>query len=240
MEAESAGGRRAFIARLLALLPFVFPTVFLAVVFQKALHEVAGHGLMTLAVGGKFSGFQICLTEASVSYRLPPAPCSPLQQALIGSSGIAVNVIFGLACLLSASWLRRESFLRFALMVLAGPSLLKGLSSTFWGSFPRWGFGELKELFEFNPAASFRWSLIAASAAGLVAATFIINLCIFQFLEAWFGRQRNPRLLILALLGVLGLHQTLHLRLHLFHVSHHAHRHGAGLSGRLLRCRRLF
>ena len=93
--AQVRPSRRVFLRRIVTLVLFVLPWGYVGVIAGVAVHEVVGHGLTALAVGGRFEGFELewyGMGWAS-AYPAPGAPTWHASVVLLG--GVTATVALG-------------------------------------------------------------------------------------------------------------------------------------------------
>jgi len=116
--------------RILAALLFAAPVAYAAYLGSVVVHEVLGHGLAALAVGGEFRGFVIHadgLGWARVTF--------VGHEATVLAAGAVVGAIVGAIAFLIARRTRTSSpFVSLALLLFAAMSFEDAGSYSFWGA----------------------------------------------------------------------------------------------------------
>ncbi len=204
--------------RIGALLLFLGPIAYVGELFQTAVHEVMGHGLFALAVGGSFDGFFLKWDGMGGAFSSPREGAPPLHQIVILGGGVISNVIAG-GLLLATALLRRTGFCaRLALSICSIEQFLGGGTYVLWNAYhpvPPGDIGRILQLLSEDvwPGAIWpRWFFMIAGAGISIAATAGIGVLIWWDVERylrldtiWTNRKRAVVLLFLfALPGAVG------------------------------------
>ncbi len=195
----------AYWLRFGVLFLFLIPAFCVASVLGVLLHEVAGHGLAALLVGGRFDGFAIGWNGGAFASAYPPSDGSPLLQAVVSGGGIAMNLLVG-SIVLGLSLRTRRLFLRFTLILFAMENLLLTVTYGLWNSLWPDGSGDVGTLLAIADKTWLRWTVFAVSLLVFPAVTIILNALLFRGVEEWLGGGRRlegwRRTLPLAALGI--------------------------------------
>lgn len=186
----------------LVLVPFAY----FGLLFAVAVHEVIGHGLMSLAVGGEFLGFQ--LDFDGMGYALIPLATGTetWQQILVLSGGVVATSILG-ACLLSCAYVfRRRPWVSLPMVVVSFDLLLEGIPYVFWNALKPVPPGDIGMILTMTDSIWLRVVLIALGGALMVAVVWGLTALFYVILESWLsdgrGLRGKARVLLLAMLGV--------------------------------------
>jgi hypothetical protein len=187
MVRETPGSGKDYLLRLLAFFAFALPTTFLALVAEKTIHEVVGHGVTAWAVGGEFSGFKVCLFGKSYAYAFAAPHGTVSDRVLISAGGIVSGLLFGLLCLLPALKGREHPFLRLGCAILSAVSLIEATSYAFWGAYRPEGEADVATILGLLDREWLRWILLFTSGAAFVGFTALLSALFFRHLESWLG-----------------------------------------------------
>ena len=93
------------------LVAFLLPLGYLGLLLAVVVHELVGHGLVALALGGTFRGFTIHWDAMGWAAVSPPAVDGVWRHVAILSGGIMATTIVGSALLVYAGRRRSDSVL---------------------------------------------------------------------------------------------------------------------------------
>lgn len=179
---------------LLVVLPWSYTCMILAVI----IHEIVGHGLVSLCLGGEFVGFSI-MTDG-MGWAMTSGGQNP-QVGLAG--GVFMTSLAGTVALIASFNKRFSPLLRILFSVLALMLLLEGVPYTFWNSlFPRPPGDIGKILMSTNPNSALRWTLCTVSGAALVASVGFGSLALWRSLEQLLGSMDSRRAAVIMLLAI--------------------------------------
>ncbi len=135
-----------FIMKILQITVFLYLIIFLTTRVATAIHEVLGHGLASVLMGGVLTGVSINLfTTGSASYELVGSGLLP--RVFTELAGIAVNLVTGVGCLIVLAKMRLKWEVRIVLCVFAmasiGSQLIYLVMGTYYGQGDPLVFGEL-------------------------------------------------------------------------------------------------
>src|SRR3990172_5787944 len=158
----------------LLLLPCVIVARFAAV----AVHEILGHGLATLAVGGTFYAVYLSPGEGAAYASLPPAaPGATLDLASLGMSLSGILAEFLLGLLILALYPRARRFVpRLFLLVLLSVLLVHALLYLAVGALPFPSTaGDTAAAVAVLGAPALDWGFLLAGIAWTFAAMFVVS-----------------------------------------------------------------
>ncbi len=127
------------IKRILEITLFLYLTIFLTTRFGTLIHEILGHGLASILMGGNLTGVSIHLfTAGSCSYQLldPGLP----QEVVVELAGIALNLVSGVICLTLLERLKLSWEITIILCVFAMVSIGSQLTYLVMGAY--YGYGD--------------------------------------------------------------------------------------------------
>lgn len=199
-----------FYSRLLQLVLFLIPLSYLGSIFAVSLHEIVGHGLGSLLVGGNFVGFRLHLDGMGSAWTPRPEGCSTFQEVFILSAGIGVTLIAGIVFLYLALIFRKRPSLSLILITFAATCLLDGAPYLLWSSYVQQGNGDPFRILRQLDSSQMRWAFMAAGAVLTAGSIFVTNLLFFKSMGNWlspskdFERKEKWMLLALLLVGNAG------------------------------------
>ena len=206
LPSQAMGTRRQFLLRSLLLVLLFAPFAYLGMLVSVAIHEVVGHGLTTVCLGGQFLGF--CMNLKGIGYASIPLPLdAPAWKLQAGLAGGMISTFLVGACLLCVAARVRGVVLAFILLILSATFLLEGSAYLFWNSVSPVPAGDPGRILANAHSPWLRPVFIAVGAIGMFGTIAIILAMLFRRLEAWLGDDGRlsgaRRVLILALLGLL-------------------------------------
>ena len=83
------------IARTAALVLFALPLLYVAPILSTAVHEILGHGLSAVLLGGEFSGFALKWDAMGWAYSHLPADAPAADQIVQLASGVIATAVCG-------------------------------------------------------------------------------------------------------------------------------------------------
>ena len=135
LEPSSARPRPSYWRRLAVIALFLLPIAYFAEIVAVAIHEIAGHGLAALCVGGAFTGFTLKWDGMGWACAFP-APNAPVSDTIaILAAGVAATTLSGIGLFVLALLLRKRFFSRMLLLLLSTMSVLEGTSYAFWNAY---------------------------------------------------------------------------------------------------------
>jgi hypothetical protein len=194
----------ALVCAILALAPFGY----LGILAGVAVHEVIGHGLTSLAVGGEFLGFQ--LDFDGMGYAIVPLKDSTggWRRAVVLSGGVVATFVFGLALFLGGYGLRRRPWAALPLIIVSFGLLMDGIPYIFWNALKPVPPGDVGKVIEMTGSSLLRVVLIVVGGLSMIAITWAFTTLLFAILQSWLSvaneLQNKARLLLLALIGVIS------------------------------------
>lgn len=195
----------------LYLLPFLYIGQILAV----AIHEIFGHGLTAVALGGSFDGFGMRWDGMGWAYSSLPPEASHTDAIMRLAAGVTATISSGLVFLALAYVFRKRIAVRLALLIGAVSCLLEGLPYIFWNAYHPVPPGDIGRILALwcagqSPQGSMpQFVLLSVSGPLLLASTFVLCALLFQGVEQALGGGERLRpmarfwtlLLVLAIPG---------------------------------------
>ena len=124
-----------FAWRLSVLLLFMGPIAYIGSLLAVAIHEIIGHGLAALCVGGEFKGFLLKWDAMGYAFAYPPASAVRRDTIVILSAGVVATTLAGIAFLILAFIKKHQFFMHIVFLLFATHCLLEGLPYTFWNAY---------------------------------------------------------------------------------------------------------
>jgi hypothetical protein len=202
------------IARTVRLAFFILPIVYVAEILGTTIHEVLGHGLSAVLLGGQFSGFAIKWDTMGWALADIPAGATVTYDILFSASGIIATTVCGMILWGLVFLFRRRPDIQLALLVGAFVLLIDGLDYVVWNAYyPSPPMGDVGKIILFYQVMEFpgftviRWVFLITGALLFACALFYFCTSIFVRVEALIlnGGQYTGKSRILALLLFLAL-----------------------------------
>jgi len=201
-----------FVSRLVLITLFLLPLVYIGVIHAVTVHEVLGHGLAALCVGGEFSGFTVNWDGDGSAYAYPHPDAPDTHEIFILAAGTCVTMFSGILYLLLALSFRKRLFLRLFLLIFSFLSLLMGASYLFWNSYLPVPPGDIGRILALANISILRYLFMIFGGALILAVIFLLNAILFQGVEEWIGlgepltglRKTVVLVIIIVLPGVVG------------------------------------
>jgi hypothetical protein len=202
------------ITRTIRLAFFALPLIYVAEVLCIITHEVLGHGLTAMLLGGQFFGFTVKWdTMGWALTDLPPGRIPAEYQILFWSSGIIATTVCGMILWGIVFLFRRRADIQLALLVGAFVFLIDGIDYIVWNSYHPVIPGDIGVIILFSQALDFpgsdilRWILLITGALLFAGTAFYFCMSIFVRIEALIlnGGQFKGKSRILALFLFLAL-----------------------------------
>ena len=172
--------------RTLRLMCFVLPLAYVALILGVVAHEVLGHGLAAVAVGGTFSGFVIRWDGMGWASAYAAEGAPPIHTVVILSAGIVVTTAIALGLLLIGRLYPKRVHLRLALLVFAYIFFMDGLPYLFWNAWRPTPPGDVGRILAI---LAMKWSgvawlrLLILGIGGIALLAVTIHFCL-RFLQS--------------------------------------------------------
>jgi len=201
-------GDNKIIRRSIRLAFFILPIVYVSEIFGTTIHEVFGHGLTAVLLGGQFSGFTVKWDAMGWALADLPAGGTPVvYQILFWASGIIATTVCGMILWGLVFLFRRRIDVQLVLLVCAFILLMDGIDYILWNSYhpvPQGDIGIIilfSQALDFFGSADLRWILLITGALLFAVMMFYFCTSIFIRIEALIlnGGQFTGKSRILAL-----------------------------------------
>lgn len=202
------------IGRAIRLALFVLPILYVAGMLCTAVHEVLGHGLSAVLLGGQFSGFAIKWDTMGWALADLPAGAAMTCHILFSASGIIATTVCGMILCGFVFLFRRRPDIQLVLLVGAFVLLIDGLDYAVWNAYypspPTGDIGKIilfYQVMEFPGFTVIRWVFLITGALLFAGTVFYFCMSIFMRIEALIlnGGQFTGKSRMLALLLFLAL-----------------------------------
>jgi len=211
-------GIRSVLKRAVALALFALPILYVSGILSTAVHEVLGHGLWAVLLGGEFSGFVLKWDAMGWAYSDLPASATLWHHILYLGSGIIAGIVCGGVLLGFAFVISKKPHVQLAMLILSYTCLIDSISYVLWNAYwpvPPGDIGRIIWLWG-GPRppddSIIRWVLLIAGAMLSAGTVFCFSTSIFVRVETlvlgdgqFKGRSRLLALFLsLALPGSIG------------------------------------
>jgi hypothetical protein len=205
------------ITRIIRLALFVLPLIYVLEVLCTTIHEVLGHGLTAMLLGGQFSGFAVKWDTMGWAFADIPAGAPVTHHMLSLASGMIATTVCGMILWGLVFLFRRRPDIQLALLVGAFVLLIGGLDYIVWNAYyPSPPTGDVGKIILFYQAMEFpgftviRWVILITGALLFAGTAFYFCTSIFMRIEALVlnGGQFTGKSRILALFIFLALPST--------------------------------
>jgi len=178
------------IARTIRLALFVLPIVYVAEILGTTIHEVLGHGLSAVLLGGQFSGFTVKWDTMGWAFADIPVEAPVTYHILHLASGIIATTLCGAILWGLVFLFRRRPDIQLVLLVGAFIFLIEGIDYIVWNSYHPVLTGDVgkiilfSQVLEFPGSAVLRWVLLITGALLFAGTAFYFCTSIFVRIEA--------------------------------------------------------
>lgn len=201
------------ITRAVRLALYVLPVLYVAGILCTTVHEVLGHGLSAVLLGGQFSGFAIKWDTMGWALADIPAGATVTYHILFSAFGIIATTVCGMIFWGLVFLFHRRPDIQLALLVGAFVLLIDGLDYVVWNSYHPVPSGDVGKIILFYQVMEFpgftviRWVLLITGALLFAGTAFYFCMSIFVRIEALIlsGGQFTGKSRILALFLFLAL-----------------------------------
>ncbi len=202
------------ITRAVRLAFFALAIMYVAGMLCTAIHEVLGHGLSAVLLGGQFSGFTVKWDGMGWAFAdLPTGGTPAAYQILFWASGIIATTVCGTILWGLVFFFRRRPDIQLALLVGSFILLINGIDYILWNSYHPVLQGDIgriilfSQVLEFPGSTVLRWILLIAGVLLFAGTVFYFCTSIFIRTEALIlsGGQFTGKSRLLALFLFLAL-----------------------------------
>jgi hypothetical protein len=175
---ESIMISKRFGKNLAAMFLYYFPVLYLGIILSVTLHEILGHGLVALAMGGKFKGFGLYpdgmgWADIDVSGLSEPRIAFVL---FAGGSCTAIASLIGIALGMA---MRKRFHAHAGLLLCAFVCLMDGMPYFFWDAIYLSGVGDISGIYRMYPIPLLRIGVISISGLLMAAGIIAFNVLVF-------------------------------------------------------------
>ncbi|MBI4582009.1 MAG: M50 family metallopeptidase [Planctomycetes bacterium] len=195
-------------ARLLLALLLVGSFAYLGMLIAATVHEVVGHGLATLLVGGQFLGFQLDLDGMGHAWTPLPQHAGRWHQVVVFLGGVTATTAVGSLLLATAYAARKKPVVALPALALALNLLLEGSPYLFWNALHPVLPGDVAVVVAIYPLPWVRTLLMAMGGGIMIASIMCGAALLLWMIEGWVGNGQpltgRWRIIALVLLGALS------------------------------------
>ena len=209
------GGQRGayLVGRTIVLALFVLPIGYVAEILSVAIHEILGHGLSAVLLGGSFSGFVLKWDAMGWAYSALPATAPLLHHVLYLASGVIATTVCGLTLFGLVFLFRKRLDIQLALLVVSFICLMDGIPYVLWNAYHPVPPGDIGWIIALScgqrvpEASAIRWALLVVGTLLFAGTTFYFSALVFIRMEAMIlgGGQFTGKSRVLALFFLLAL-----------------------------------
>jgi len=193
-----------YMVRLLLLILFLTPVIYVGMIIATLIHEVLGHGLAAIIIGGDVTGIYIHWDGSGLASITTTSNMPGYDLAIFYLGGIFVTTLAGLLLMRLGLIRKLPFFLQMGILVIASECLLGGGPAyLFWNSVftgDHWDVGNLMTVYD---SMGLRIFLGSVGLILMVIAIILVNTTLLRVFEEWLGHKNEPgavRLIPLALL----------------------------------------
>ncbi|MFB3891251.1 MAG: TolB family protein [Phycisphaerae bacterium] len=202
---QDDGNWRHFARHCILLALILAPFAYFGLLLSVAVHEIVGHGLACLCLGGQFLGFSMDLKGIGYATIFLPFDPPLWKRQLVLGAGMVATLLTG-ACLLWIAHKVRGVLLSLILLILSAAMLLECSEYLFWSSVWPAGLGDARQILAASNSPWLRPLFIALGVLGSLGTIIVVYAMIFRRLEAWLGNGQlrgARRAVVLAIIGLL-------------------------------------
>ncbi|MFC1792500.1 hypothetical protein ACFL3Q_02815 [Planctomycetota bacterium] len=202
------------ITRTVRLAFFILPIVYVAGILGTTIHEVLGHGLSAVILGGQFSGFIVKWDAMGGAFASIPAGAPVTYHILHLASGIIATTLCGVILWGLVFFFRRRPDIQLALLVGSFILLIDGIDYIVWNAYhPSPPMGDVGKIILFYQVMEFpgftviQWIFLITGVLLFAGTIFYFCTSIFVRIEALIlsGGQFTGKSRLLALFLFLAL-----------------------------------
>ena len=174
-----ADNSKSFLKRFFIFLLFALPFAYIGIMFAVTIHEISGHGLGSLVLGGTFDGFTL-KPDGMGWANVDTSNISITKQALVYLIGPASTLVWGIILLIFAYALRKRFFTSLGVLILALNCLLEGPPYIFWNAIKPLPPGDIGRILELIPSASLRFTLMIIGGIITLGGIVLVNILLYN------------------------------------------------------------
>lgn len=170
--------KRSPVSRAAGLALFLVPIAYVAGILGVAVHEILGHGLAAVLLGGEFSGFILKWDTMGSAFCVLPSTAPQSHHVLHLASGVIATTICG-AILLGLAFLsRKRADVQLALLVASFVVLMDGIPYVLWNSYHPVPPGDIGRIISLSCGpqppedSAIRWALLTVGVLLFAGTTF--------------------------------------------------------------------
>ncbi len=202
--------KQTLTSRVVELVIFSLPVIYLAIMFTVFIHEVLGHGLAAALLGGRFLGFG--LSPDGMGWANVIIASLPVRDQILALfAGICSTTLLSVLALVFSNLCKKHVFASLGLLFLAMISLLDGLPYFFFDALHLAGHGDFSRIWQLSPDPLLRTWVIIVCGVGAVLVITLFNLRFYRMMYRHVADggvlQQRGRILIAAialLLQIIG------------------------------------
>ena len=175
-----------FTKNLFTMVIFSLPVIYLSIILAVFIHEVVGHGLITVLLGGQFTGFGIHLDGLGWA-NIECADLPMLSKILIFFGGAFSTTVFALLSFTLSIMYRKSRFASLAFLLFAVVSLLDGAPYIFWDAIYLSGVGDFSMVWLLYRSDAMRNVLIGFSGLIMLVGIVGFNFQYYRIASRWLG-----------------------------------------------------
>jgi len=178
------------VGRAIGLALFLLPIEYVAEILSVAVHEILGHGLSAVVLGGSFYGFVMNWDGMGQAFCDLPSAAPLMHQVLHLAAGVIAEITCGVVLWGLISFFRRRPDLQLVLLMASSICLIDGTSYVLWNAYHPVPPGDIGRILWLSsptwpPETSIlRWMLLAVGALLLAGTTLYFYTAIFVRIEA--------------------------------------------------------
>jgi hypothetical protein len=195
------------VGRGIGLVLFLLAIGYVAEILSVATHEIVGHGLSAVLLGGTFSGFVLRWDGMGWAFCDLPSSVTLVHHVLHLASGVVAEISCGLMFLVLTLLLRKRPDIQLVLLVISSICLVDGSSYVLWNAYHPVAPGDIGQIIwlscgpQLPEVSVIRWTLLVIGAILFAGTTFCLYTAVFVRIEALIVRggqlTGGPRLLVL-------------------------------------------
>lgn len=197
-----------YFLKLLVLVVFLTPAGYVSVVLTMSIHEVLGHGLTAILLGGSLDGFVVNWDGTGLA-QITLKNMTDFEKSVVAMAGIFSTIIAGVLFLKVGTTKSLTYFGRLAALIIAMECLVGGTVYLFWNAAFEVGAWDVTIYLDIYDAPVLKWFLILIGGVlmvgSLVAVTAFLYRAIMEWLDDGFEPEPFQRIIPLLLLGFIHI-----------------------------------
>jgi hypothetical protein len=195
LEEEEQARRDRFVKylkRLIILIVFLVPIGYIAALVATFIHEVFGHGLAAVMVGGIIEDLTIQWDGQGLATLSHPANIPRYDLGFIFIAGILITIVIGLILIRLGIHRGIPYFPRLALLTIASECLMgAGPMYIFWNAlFPlEEHYWDISNLLEMYDSQGLRVFLVIIGLALMIGSMIIVNVVLYRAFGEWLNTE---------------------------------------------------